>query len=235
MRVTCSVLSKAKLVAVALLLVSGLASQASAGTITATFKGTVQAAMDTTGVFGTPGANLAGAAYSLVYTVNPALGAYSTFNGPVFDPLLSGDQIFGGNSAVLTINGHGYSFVGAGSPGGNYDIAASKPGFAELGYSVSNTGQFSQVQTFLSSTNPGSAFPASVFAAVAINSCPPGSCTFIGGFLLPTSSVAFLSGTLNFGTFTVVTTPIPAALPLLVSALGSLGFVGWRRRNAEGA
>lgn len=30
----------------------------------------------------------------------------------------------------------------------------------------------------------------------------------------------------------VATTPIPAALPLLLSALGGLGFAGWRRRRA---
>jgi hypothetical protein len=30
----------------------------------------------------------------------------------------------------------------------------------------------------------------------------------------------------------VATTPIPAALPLFASALGGLGFVGWRRKRA---
>jgi hypothetical protein len=31
----------------------------------------------------------------------------------------------------------------------------------------------------------------------------------------------------------VATTPIPAALPLLASALGGLGFMGWRRRRSD--
>jgi hypothetical protein len=31
----------------------------------------------------------------------------------------------------------------------------------------------------------------------------------------------------------VAATPIPAALPLFVSALGGLGFVGWRRRKRD--
>jgi hypothetical protein len=33
----------------------------------------------------------------------------------------------------------------------------------------------------------------------------------------------------------VAATPIPAALPLFVSALGGLGFVGWRRKRATSA
>jgi hypothetical protein len=32
-------------------------------------------------------------------------------------------------------------------------------------------------------------------------------------------------------TFTLATTPIPAALPLFTSALGALGFFGWRRKR----
>jgi len=61
------------------------------------------------------------------------------------------------------------------------------------------------------------------------------------GSLLSLSFLANLS--LTFGanyeigvntdilTASVATTPIPAALPLLISALGGLGFAGWRRRR----
>jgi len=31
------------------------------------------------------------------------------------------------------------------------------------------------------------------------------------------------------------TTPIPAALPLFLSALGGLGYFGWRRRKSAAA
>jgi hypothetical protein len=74
-----------------------------------------------------------------------------------------------------------------------------------------------------------------VFAAVALTSCPAGSCTFSGDFSIPGTPGHSVSGTLNFGSLTVATTPIPAALPLLVSALGGLGFVGWRRRESAAA
>ncbi|GAB2176014.1 hypothetical protein [Dongia sp. agr-C8] len=227
----------ARLVAPALVLLLAIASQASAATITATFTGTVKTGLDSTGVFGTPGANLAGAAYSLVYAVDTALGDYSTFNGTITDPLLSGDQLFGGKSAVLTINGHGYAFIGDSSPSGNFDLAASKPGFVGLAYQVANFAQHSSVLVSLSTTNPGPGFPTSLLAAAVINSCPPGSCIFGGSFNIPTSGLAVLTGSLNFGSLNVAvaTTPIPAALPLLISALGGLGFVGWRRRSAETA
>jgi hypothetical protein len=36
-------------------------------------------------------------------------------------------------------------------------------------------------------------------------------------------------------TLRISATPIPAALPLLATALGGLGFVGWRRRRAASA
>jgi hypothetical protein len=220
--------------AAALVLVLGLTSQqASAATITATFAGTVKTATDSTGVFGTPGADLAGASDSLVFTVDPTVGTYFPFNGTITDPLLSGDNVFGGISAVMTINGHSYSFIGSNSPSSNYDLAATKPGFGAISYQVSNFGlpyAFAGLET----TNL-SGFPTSVFSAVSLNSCPAGSCTFGGNFAIPGSPGHDLVGTLNFGSFTVTTTPIPAALPLLVSALGGLGFVGWRRKQSAAA
>jgi hypothetical protein len=210
--------------ALALILLLGVVSQASAATITATFAGTVKTGSDSTGVFGTPGANLAGAGYSLVYTIDPTVGAYST----IVDPVFSGDQIFGGISAMLTINGHSYAFTGVGSPSGNFNIATTKPGLGILAYQF---GTFTaHVAASLQTTIPG--FPTSVFAAVALTDCPAGSCTFFGDFSIPGTPGHDVSGTLNFGSLTVATTPIPAALPLLVSALGGLGFVGWRRRQA---
>src|SRR4051812_41934469 len=96
--------------ALALMLALGVSAQASATTVTSTYAGTVATAYDTLGVFGVPAANLAGAAYKLVFKFDSAAGSYST----IVDPLFSGDQIFGGDSAVLTINGHSYTFLGTG-------------------------------------------------------------------------------------------------------------------------
>jgi hypothetical protein len=213
--------------AVALLL--GLTSHASAATIIATYTGTVKNSFDSAGVFGTPGADLAGASYSLVYTIDDTVGSYSTFNGTIFDPLLSGDQILGGVTAALTINGHSLAFA---DPMGVYDsaIVAGKPGFGQFVHQAGgpSTGI---VMAALESTNPGPGFPTSIYTAVALSACPAASC--VGGisFMMPSGFFGYL----NFGSLTVAATPIPAALPLLVSALGGLGFVGWRRRKQQAA
>lgn len=218
----------AKFAAIAVALLLGLASHASAATITATYTGTVKNSFDSTGVFGTPGGNLAGAAYNLVYTINDAVGSYSTFNGTIFDPLLSGDQIFGGVTAVLTINGHSLAYTG-GSPTDSYDIVAGKPGSGQLVHQASSaTGS---ILASVQMTNPGPGFPTSVYTALTLSSCPAGSCA--AGVFFTVAGGGW--GNLNFGSLTVAATPIPAALPLLVSALGGLGFVGWRRRKQPAA
>lgn len=230
MRIPFAAFFSAKLVGIAVALSLGVASHASAATITATYAGTVKTAFDSSGVFGTPGANLAGAGYKLVFTIDPSVGAYSTFNGTIFDPQLSGDQIFLGISAKLTINGHSYSFIGSNSPTSNFDLFATKPGVANVAYQVSNPAEFSQVLVSLATNNPAG-FPTSVLSGGTLTSCPAGLCSFGSSFNIPASPGHYLFGTLNFGSFTVATTPIPATLPLMVSALGGLGFVGWRRNR----
>jgi len=215
----------------------GFASQAAATTVNITYTGSVASGTDQLGVFGSAGSSLAGAGYKLVFTVDSTVGSYST----IVDPLYSGDQIFGGISATMTINGHSYAFTGVGNPNGNFDIAAIKPGLGQYGqqFSVAGPSSLSQVLMGLSSTNPGAAFPTSVFTDFALSSCPAGSCS-ASGLLDIGSSGHLTSARLNFGsvvsaTVPITTTPIPATLPLLVSALGGLGVVGWRRRNAEAA
>jgi hypothetical protein len=214
--------------AISVALFLGLASHASAATITATYTGTVKNALDLTGVFGAPGGDLAGAAYNLVYTIDDAVGSYSTFNGTISDPLLSGDSILGGVTAVLTINGHDLVYAG-GSPNGSYDIAAHKPGSATLVHQASS--MTASILASVQMTNPDPGFPTSVYTALTLSSCPAGSC--VAGFFFSVPGGG--GGSLNFGSLTVAATPIPAALLLLVSALGGLGVVSWRRRKQQAA
>lgn len=43
------------------------------------------------------------------------------------------------------------------------------------------------------------------------------------------------NGSVHVEAFNTTVTPIPAALPLFLSAIGGLGFVGWRRRKSAAA
>jgi hypothetical protein len=219
----------AKLFGLALITLLGVTAPAAATTVTSTWTGTVGAANDTTGVFGTAGANLAGANYSLVFTVDSMAGAYSTFSTPGY----SGDQIFSGITAVLTINGHSHDFSGVdASPTSSREIVGKGPAFAMMHQQVAvDSPDFNQVAATLQSTDP-TGFPSSISTATTISSCSA-ACFAVLYFDIATSSSAFFHGTLNFGALTVVPTPIPATLPLLVSALGGVGFIGWRRRKAQ--
>jgi hypothetical protein len=56
---------------------------------------------------------------------------------------------------------------------------------------------------------------------------------FALGFLNPSIfNFAAVRGTITAITTQTAVTPVPAALPLFISALGGLGFVGWRRRKS---
>jgi hypothetical protein len=49
-----------------------------------------------------------------------------------------------------------------------------------------------------------------------------------------TNAATHVPTTLTVTAATTAVTPVPAALPLFVTALAGMGFVGWRRRNAAG-
>jgi hypothetical protein len=228
MRIQFAARFSAKFIGIALALLLGLAAQASAATITKTYTGTVKYGSDPTGAFGTPGIDLTGANYTLVFSSEPSPATYSTYSATPGSPL-SGDQIFDATSAVLTINGHDQSFAATSY---SFDIAAYKPGFGQVTQQAG--GPSGSVFVSLTMNNPGPDFPASVLQDASI-----ASCVTCKAFM--TFGIAGAAGGLNFGSLTVAstppvaTTPIPAALPLLVSALGGLGFAGWRRREAATA
>jgi hypothetical protein len=231
-------------IVVAFVTLGWVAHQACATTMKITYTGAVAPVggqtqlIDRTGVFGDPGTDLAGLDYTLVYTIDSSAGSYSTFNGTFSDPQLSGDQVFGGISADLTINGHTFAYTGVGSPPGNFDIVATKPGLGEFNQQFSLDSTPAEVSVGLRYDNPGPGFPTSVLTPFTLTDCPAASCSFSGFFYTPAKTVPNsgpLFGNLAFGSVSATVAPLPPTLPLMISALGGLGFLGWRRRSRQRA
>jgi len=57
----------------------------------------------------------------------------------------------------------------------------------------------------------------------------------IGGYAPSDFQLVSNGGSFSFKTVAVGKTPIPASLPLFASALGGLGYLGWRRRKSSAA
>jgi len=75
---------------------------------------------------------------------------------------------------------------------------------------------------------PGCTIYQQMAAIAGVAAYPGTAFDFTGTYTIGASS--------GSGTFTVNPVPLPAALPLLLSGLGGLGLVGWRRRKtARGA
>jgi hypothetical protein len=200
-----------------------ISTASEASVITATWEGTVDSFVDATGIFGTPGGDLAGDSYKVVFTMDTQQGDY--LKNP------HGDAQFDGISAVMTINGHDYSVTGD-QKNGSYDIAErgethimSSGTYTDIVNELSSLSKTTTISMSLGGSGDISGFPDSIYTSFATSTCPPGGTC--GGTVFFASTHADL----NFGSYSVSATPIPATLPLFISALGGLGFVGWRHRK----
>jgi hypothetical protein len=95
--------------AIAVALLAGV-SPATAAVKTATYSGTVDQGLDTTGVFGPANTSLAGASYIAIFTYDRTLGSSNTISTS------SGGSLFGTNSPIisasLTINNITWNIAG---------------------------------------------------------------------------------------------------------------------------
>ena len=101
-------------VAVAVGVQAAFFESADAASVVATYTGTVYAGLDTNGLFGSPGANLSGAAYVATYTIDTDPGGY-TNNQPSGDYI--SPEIYNGFkppvTATIIINGHTQTTAGS--------------------------------------------------------------------------------------------------------------------------
>jgi hypothetical protein len=203
------------------MLAAAFAAPASALTVTGTYTGVVTSADGPIDSF-----IHANDAFSFSYS-------YETVGGT---DILPGDPNTGEWHGIsLTVTGSIGSYVFAtGTPlGDNYVTVTNEGGFDRLVFDLAEpiTGlvdtfhpaeiflQLNALSTLFSSDAlPDSHIPASLFTD--------------GQFIIAyTDDVSVFPNV--HGTLSVATTPIPAALPLFLSALGGLGFAGWRRRARE--
>jgi hypothetical protein len=185
-----------------------LGAPAQAGTIvTATWTGTMRASSDAGGHFGAPGTIAAGTAFTLVSVFDTALGTFDS----------GAQSITGGGKATLSINSHDFTFALEPS---SYALAAAN----RIGLGV---GDPSTTPTFLTATFFSLGVPASILTPFEADCFADTFCS--GTFEI--DGLSFSGGGFDAAHLSVAiaTTPIPASLPLLASALLGLALVGRRR------
>jgi hypothetical protein len=182
-----------------------LSPAAQAGTIiTAVFDGTIRGGNDAGNHFG--GSLPAGTAFTLTSVFSTDLGTYSSAGK---------GSISGGGSATLSINGHDFVF----------DLEPSSYKFDALGNIQLFIGDTHQ--TFLSLAFFATGLPDSILTPFDKFCFGGGFCS--GTFEIPGSGSTGAAIDATRLRVSVAVTPIPATLPLFVSALAGLGLVMRRR------
>jgi hypothetical protein len=203
------------------------------------------------------GATVAAQASTIVFSEDfsgATVGSYNTgSNGGTGD--ITGAK-FKVTDANIDVLGPGY-FSCVGNPGGKCVDLIGSSGKGTIAstvgidlhagdtYTISYT---DILQGFALGTSPSLAYKVSlgstVFDVSSIPTATPVLLSFTAastelGALLTFSTVGNIDGShgpvisgISVSETAVAATPIPATLPLLVSALGGLGFVGWRRKRA---
>lgn len=118
-----------------------LAGSSDAAIYTITYTGTVSEGGDLTGIFSTPGANLAGLSYQAVFTVNTGLSGQTLLQEPGIVQL-SGNGSASPVSAIVTIGGVTYDFGGSSGIDLRDDNNGAQNTFSQTAESVDGTTTF---------------------------------------------------------------------------------------------
>jgi hypothetical protein len=226
------------------------ASVAGATVMNATYSGVVSDGTDVTGgIFAAPGADLTGSRFTLRFTYDPDTAGAARSTG------LQDESVYGGSvlgfpspllSAVLTIGSGSFYFGGA-----YYGQAVTQAGaghgsvshYVSDLHSTTDSWQDASVAAQIYNLFDGSLFPTRLHSAIFLAGAGIGgdgsftisACTLVNG-ACDGASVREASGYLSVESLEITgdgatAVPVPAALPLLASALGVMGLAGWLRRR----
>lgn len=218
-----------KLVGIALALVAAVPTPAAAGFVIETFTGTVYSGVDSAGLFGIQGANLAGLSYTATYVFdtgaipasdlnNPAGGSFSLQGGSQFgsaSPLTSATLVIG-NSAAYSVSGaYRSELSGAGFTSGGLFFASS------VGQPA-NGSEFSNYVSseFESSQPPG---PSSLFTPYTCQA----NDTCYGRFLIGGDDLQLTPTAVTL----TAAVPEPSTWAMMILGFAGVGFMTYRRRR----
>ncbi|MGZ5805323.1 MAG: VPLPA-CTERM sorting domain-containing protein [Xanthobacteraceae bacterium] len=216
---------------------------AKASPIIVTYTGTITNGVDNTGVFGPANTSLTGDKISVAFTFDVAQGVLS--NGATFS------QLVGGGNATVTINNISVNILTLPAiPGATTTLLLNQDnGFGNrFTHEIVNT-LFFDNSTFVSEradvsvSDPHGIIPVSILQPYTLIVDPGqgnGQFTYDNHQpFQPPPGVPFDHSDDANGSFTVETltvaeaTPLPAAMPMLASGLGLMGFAGWRRKRIK--
>jgi RHS repeat-associated protein len=142
----------------------GVVQAADASTVTATMTGTVTSGTDTTGIFGSPGANLAGKSFTLTYTFDDSKGTQESSGGVngLDESRLTSTSVQNA-TAVLQIGSGSWNF-------GGYPVSSINSEAQRYIPPASSTLNFSLVDYY---TTPGSGSDSVVMTVTPATGSPP--------------------------------------------------------------
>jgi hypothetical protein len=158
------------------------ASPTTAATFTYVWSGTIQSGIDSAGLFGAAGNDLAGDPFTATFTFDPALGVtYPTGVSPTAVGYLlkggpaQGDGSTSPGSAILAINGQAFVVHGA-SGSGVYAGSCCDPDVLESEQTGASDGGFTDGVNAYVAQLPFGILPSSVGESYAGNPCALGVC-----------------------------------------------------------
>ncbi len=163
-------------------------------------------------------------------------------------------------SDTVTVGDPGIEFTASGGSGVGAVLALvpTQPSFIDIGPSsitfeipgiqftsnfslldmdwLPDPGTITSISLGAGSTQPNNTGGLAGLSATITNAADGSSVNFNLNCTVPISGCSGGTFIIDFNTVhaPVAVVPLPAALPLFLSALAGLGFVGWRRRQADG-